>query len=54
MPEEELILDPATLDPSRVLADLDEIRKYIPQRYAMEQLTAVVYDDPDAGICGWL
>ncbi len=50
VPEKELILDPATLDLSRVIADLGEIRKYIPQRYAMEQLTAVVHDDAEKGI----
>ncbi len=50
MPEKDLILDPTDLDLTRVLADLDEIRRYIPQRHAMEQLTAVVYDDVEAGV----
>lgn len=50
MPEKELLLDPQTLDLDNVLADVEEIRRYIPQRFAMEQLTAVVYDDPDAGL----
>jgi 3-hydroxyacyl-[acyl-carrier-protein] dehydratase len=50
VPDKDLFLDPSTLDLSRVLAGLDEIRSYIPQRFAMEQLTAVVYDDPEAGI----
>lgn len=48
--DKELILDPSSIDLSRVIADLDEIRRYIPQRYAMEQLTAVVHDDPDGGV----
>ena len=42
----ELILDPTTLDLSRVLADQDAIRRVIPQRYEMEQLTAIVHVDP--------
>lgn len=50
MAEKQLILDPAELPLDRVLADLDEIRKYIPQRGAMEQLTAIVYDDPEEGV----
>jgi 3-hydroxyacyl-[acyl-carrier-protein] dehydratase len=40
-----LNLDPATLDLSRVVADIEAIRKVIPQRFEMEQLTAVIYED---------
>ncbi|MDA8745895.1 beta-hydroxyacyl-ACP dehydratase [Rubripirellula amarantea] len=50
MPEKDLILDPAVLDFDRVLADLDEMRQHIPQRFEMEQLTAVIHDDPEEGI----
>ncbi|HEX3147367.1 MAG TPA: beta-hydroxyacyl-ACP dehydratase [Gemmataceae bacterium] len=39
------ILDPATLDLSRVIAGRDEIRKALPHRGHMEHLTAVVYMD---------
>jgi len=42
----ELIFDPSQLDFSRVVADLEQIRKANPQRFEMEQLTAVVYEDP--------
>lgn len=45
------IVDPADIDFSRVIADIDEIRKYNPQRFEMEQLTAIVYDDLENGIC---
>lgn len=48
---EDLILDPASIDLDRVIADLDEIRQTNPQRYEMEQLTAIVYDDVEQGIC---
>jgi 3-hydroxyacyl-[acyl-carrier-protein] dehydratase len=41
----ELNLDPATLDLNRVLADLEAIRLVNPQRFEMEQLTAVIYED---------
>jgi hypothetical protein len=40
VPAAELIVDPAEIDFSNVLADIDEIRRYIPQRFAMEQLTS--------------
>ncbi|TWT94750.1 3-hydroxyacyl-[acyl-carrier-protein] dehydratase FabZ [Botrimarina colliarenosi] len=39
------ILDPLTLDFERPLARLEDIRKLIPQRDAIEQLTAVVYEN---------
>ncbi|RIK83740.1 MAG: beta-hydroxyacyl-ACP dehydratase [Planctomycetota bacterium] len=51
MANKELILDPTTLDLSRVLCDIDEIRRYNPQRYEMEQLTAIVYEDAPSMTC---
>jgi 3-hydroxyacyl-[acyl-carrier-protein] dehydratase len=42
----ELHFDPAALDLHRVLADEDAIRKINPQRFEMQQLTAIVYLDP--------
>ena len=50
MPKD-LILDPAEYDCGRVIADLDEIRKYNRQRFEMERLTAIVYADPERKIC---
>ncbi len=47
----ELILDPATLDYQNVIADAAEIRKYNPQRFEMEQLTAIVYEDATRNVC---
>jgi 3-hydroxyacyl-[acyl-carrier-protein] dehydratase len=41
----ELHLDPATLDLNRVIADSEAIRRAIPQRFEMEQLTAIVFLD---------
>jgi len=39
------ILDPRHIDLSRVVADVEQIRRYNPQRGHMEQLTAVVLID---------
>lgn len=41
-----LHLDPAKLDPTRVLADREAIRRVNPQRFEMEQLTAIILVDP--------
>jgi 3-hydroxyacyl-[acyl-carrier-protein] dehydratase len=41
-------LDPSTVDCSRVVADLEAIRRVNPQRFEMEQLTAVVLMDTAA------
>ena len=45
MPQPEFLYDYTQLDFSRPQATLEEIRKYNPQRFDMEQLTAVVYVD---------
>lgn len=41
----EILFDYRQLDFSRPVVDLDEIRKVNPQRFEMEQLTAIVYID---------
>jgi 3-hydroxyacyl-[acyl-carrier-protein] dehydratase len=46
----ELHLDPTQLDCSRVVADLEAIRRVNPQRFEMEQLTAIVRVDPQQHI----
>ena len=43
-------LDPARLDVSRVLADQDAIRRVNPQRFDMEQLTAIIHVDPEQNV----
>jgi len=50
VPATELILDPATLDLNAIVADAQAIRRYNPQRFEMEQLTAIVHDDVETGI----
>lgn len=51
MPRKTLILDPSKLDLDHVVADIEQIRRYNPQRYEMEQLTAIVYEDPERAVC---
>ncbi len=51
MPKRDLIIDPTEIDLSNVIADLEGIRKYNPQRHEMEQLTAIVFEDTDRGVC---
>jgi 3-hydroxyacyl-[acyl-carrier-protein] dehydratase len=46
----ELFLDPSSYDLNKVIADIEAIRRYNPQRHEMEQLTAIVLDDPEAGV----
>ena len=41
------LVDPATIDTSRVLADGEAIRRGNPQRFEMEQLDAIVHLDRD-------
>jgi len=40
------LVDPSTIDTSKVLFDLEGIRLGNPQRFEMEQLTAIVHLDP--------
>ena len=48
MAKRELILDFSEYDVNHVVADAEEIRRYNPQRYEMEQLTAICYEDAGA------
>jgi 3-hydroxyacyl-[acyl-carrier-protein] dehydratase len=41
------LIDPATIDTSRILVDQEGIRRANPQRFEMEQLTAIVALDYD-------
>jgi len=40
-----------TLDFDNVVADIEAIREVNPQRFEMEQLTAIVWEDPERNIC---
>lgn len=45
----QLLIDSSTYSPDKVIMSLDEIRKYNPQRYEMEQLSGVLRFDSEAG-----
>jgi len=50
----ELYFDPAGLDLTKVVADQEAIHRVNPQRYEMEQLTAIVLlDIPQGLIAGY-
>jgi 3-hydroxyacyl-[acyl-carrier-protein] dehydratase len=51
VPKRQLILDPSKYDLNHVIADIEEIRRYNRQRFEMEQLTAIVYEDRDSAVC---
>lgn len=51
MPKKPLILDFCEFDLNHVVSDIDVIRRYNPQRFEMEQLTAIVFEDPARAIC---
>jgi 3-hydroxyacyl-[acyl-carrier-protein] dehydratase len=47
----ELILDFSEYDLNQIVADTEEIRRLNPQRFEMEQLTAICFEDQQRGIC---
>ena len=51
MPKKPLILDFSEYDLNHVVGNIDEIRRYNPQRFEMEQLTAIVFEDSARLIC---
>lgn len=51
MPSKDLVIDIGEIDLDRVVADIGEIRRYNPQRYEAEQLTAIVLEDAERIIC---
>lgn len=51
MSKKELILDFSEYDLNHIVADTETIRSFNPQRYEMEQLTAICFEDPVRGVC---
>lgn len=45
MPRRPLIVDPSLYDISKPIANIEAIRRYNPQRFEMEQLTGVLFED---------
>lgn len=46
-----MLVDPSCYDLNRPLAGIEEIRKYNKQRFEMEQLTAIVYENSEDVAC---
>lgn len=51
MARSEFIIDPSLLDIERPIADIEEIRKFNPQRFEMEQLTAILHENLENHSC---
>ena len=51
MGKKELLVDPSSYDLNVPLAGINEIRQYNKQRFDMEQLTAIVYENLAEGAC---
>jgi 3-hydroxyacyl-[acyl-carrier-protein] dehydratase len=51
VPAKDIIVDFSEFDLDRPVAGLDDIRRINPQRFEMEQLTAIVYDNYERRIC---
>ena len=51
MANKEQILDPSEYDLNNIVSDINVIRQYNLQRFEMEQLTAIVYEDVENRIC---
>ena len=51
MAVKDLICDFSEYDLGHVIANAEEIRRYNPQRYELEQLTAIVHEDAEKKAC---
>ena len=51
MPSKDLIFDPSQLDFDNPLGTLEDIEKFNPQRFEMQQLTAIVGEDLERNAC---
>ncbi len=51
MIERQLIVDPSLYDESKPIATIEDIRQYNRQRYEMEQLTGILYDNFEEKKC---
>ena len=51
MSRDKYIIDPAEVDYDNIVADIEQIRKFNPQRFEMEQLTAIVYANAEQMLC---
>lgn len=54
MAKSKFIIDPSLLDLDNPICDIEEIREFNPQRYEMEQLTAILHEDCERNACAAL
>ena len=54
MVKQEFIIDPSLLDLDHPVADIEAIRALNPQRFEMEQLTSILYEDLERHVCAAL
>lgn len=52
--QQETIIDLSLLDLDKPIADIEEIRRYNPQRFEMEQLTSILHEDLENYSCAAL
>ena len=50
MADKELLVDLDAIDLTTPIADIEEIRQYNPQRFEMEQLTGILYENMEEGV----
>lgn len=50
----ETLIDLSLIDPDKPIASIEEIRQLNPQRYEMEQLTSILYEDRENCSCAAL
>lgn len=50
----EFLVDPDRFDPDHLIADIEAIRKLNPQRFEMEQLAGILFEDLDQYACAAL
>jgi 3-hydroxyacyl-[acyl-carrier-protein] dehydratase len=51
MRKESWLVEPEMWDADQIIADLDAIRQFNPQRFEMEQLTAIIHEDTERHVC---
>jgi 3-hydroxyacyl-[acyl-carrier-protein] dehydratase len=51
VPKKEFIFDLDSLDLNKVVAGPEEIRRYNPQRFEMEHLSGIVFEDTERNAC---
>lgn len=51
MSKQERIIDPSEYSGRKQIAGIEEIRKFIPQRFEMEQISGILHEDSQENVC---